>query len=65
MANKEALKDAVFGLPWESFWALADPAQRAQLVELIKLIEDAGAMIVNGTELPDYQTIVSPTGWNW
>ena len=29
------------------------------------MIESAGATIINGTELPDYQTIVSPDGWNW
>ncbi|MCJ1356722.1 MAG: hypothetical protein MMC33_006717 [Icmadophila ericetorum] len=65
MTNQDALRDAVFGLPWESFWVLADPAQQAQLVQLVKLIESAGATIINGTELPDYQTIVSPDGWNW
>jgi amidase len=34
-------------------------------VELINLIQSAGATIINGTELPNYQTIVSPNGWNW
>ncbi|MCJ1255278.1 hypothetical protein MMC24_003094 [Lignoscripta atroalba] len=63
--NKEALKGAVFGLPWESFWVFADPFQQAQLLELIDLIERAGATIINGTELPNYETIVSPDGWNW
>ncbi|KAL8842275.1 MAG: hypothetical protein Q9170_000601 [Blastenia crenularia] len=29
------------------------------------MIEDAGAIIVNNTEIPNYQTIVSLTGWNW
>lgn len=36
-----------------------------QLLELIDLIESAGATIVNGTEMPNYQTIVSPNGWDW
>ncbi|KAL9636501.1 MAG: hypothetical protein Q9164_002784 [Protoblastenia rupestris] len=65
LSNKDALKGATFGLPWESFWTQADPAQQAQLVELLDLIESAGATIVNNTELPNYETIVSPTGWNW
>ncbi|KAI9880468.1 MAG: hypothetical protein M1830_002820 [Pleopsidium flavum] len=65
LTSKEALKGAVFGLPWQTFWVLADPAQQAQLLDLIDLIERAGAMVINGTELPDYQTIVSPNGWNW
>ncbi|MCJ1394763.1 hypothetical protein MMC18_007643 [Xylographa bjoerkii] len=65
ITDKSALKGAVFGLPWQSFWTLNDPAQNEQLVALIRLIESAGAIVVNGTELPDYQTIVSPNGWNW
>ncbi|BCS25086.1 amidase family protein [Aspergillus puulaauensis] len=65
LANKTALQGARFGLPWESFWALGDSDQIAQLVELVQLLEDAGATIVNGTELPHYKTIVSPDGWNW
>ncbi len=65
LANKESLNGAIFGLPWQSFWVLADPAQQAQLLDLIALITDAGATVINGTELPDYQTIVSPDGWNW
>ncbi|MCJ1377270.1 hypothetical protein MMC17_000362 [Xylographa soralifera] len=65
VTDKSALKGAVFGLPWQSFWALNDPAQNEQLVALIQLIENAGATVINGTELPNYQTIVSPDGWNW
>ncbi|KAL2842381.1 amidase signature domain-containing protein [Aspergillus pseudoustus] len=65
LADKSALQGAVFGLPWESFWALGDSQQIAQLVELIRLLESAGATIINGTELPHYKTVVSPDGWNW
>ncbi|KAI9730402.1 MAG: hypothetical protein M1834_005912 [Cirrosporium novae-zelandiae] len=65
LTTKSALKGAVFGLPWESFWIYADSAQLAQLKELIVLIESAGATVINGTELPNYKTIVSPDGWNW
>ena len=63
--DRSALKGAVFGLPWESFWRLASPTQLSQLRELLELIQDAGATIINGTELPHYRTIVSPDGWNW
>lgn len=45
--------------------ALGDPAQIAQLTELLDLIKSAGATIINGTEIPHYKTIVSPDGWNW
>lgn len=65
LSKKNALKGAVFGLPWKSFWVYADEEQQATLLELIDLIRGAGATIVNGTELPNYETIVSPTGWNW
>ncbi|KAL9005882.1 MAG: hypothetical protein Q9188_001344 [Gyalolechia gomerana] len=65
LSDRSALRGAKFGLPWLSFWALADPEQQAILLELIELIKDAGAIIVNGTEIPNYQTIVSPAGWNW
>ena len=65
LSSKTALKGAVFGLPWMSFWVFADPLQQAQLLELINLIEGAGATVINGTELPDYKKIVSPDGWNW
>lgn len=65
LTDKKALKGAVFGLPWKSFWANNDPAQNAQLIKLIDKIKAAGATVINGTELPNYETIVSPTGWNW
>ncbi|KAJ6102863.1 hypothetical protein N7486_005290 [Penicillium sp. IBT 16267x] len=65
LSKKDALKGAVFGLPWKSFWALGDAVQIAQLEELLDLIKSAGATIINGTELPHYKTIVSPDGWNW
>jgi len=65
LTDKSALKNATFGLPWQSFWVLADEEQRAALVETIKEIEAAGAAIVNGTELMDWERIVSPKGWDW
>lgn len=65
MASKEALKGAVFGLPWASFWALGDPDLIAQLMELVELIKAAGATVINGTELPHREKIVAPDGWNW
>lgn len=35
------------------------------LLELIDLIKEAGATIINETEIPNYETTVSPNGWNW
>lgn len=37
----------------------------ASLNELTDLMQQAGARIINGTELPNYKTTVSPHGWNW
>jgi len=65
LTDKKALKDAVFGLPWNSFWVHADEDMLSQLLELVDLIEAAGATVINGTEITDYETIVSPDGWNW
>ncbi|KAH7636107.1 amidase signature domain-containing protein [Sordaria sp. MPI-SDFR-AT-0083] len=65
LTTKDALKDATFGIPWNSFWRYADPEQLRQLTALIQLIEDAGATIINGTEITDHERIVSPNGWDW
>ena len=65
LSKKSALKDATFGLPWQSFWQYADSEQQEQLLELINLIESAGAKIINNTEITNYETLVSPSGWNW
>lgn len=65
MTDKDSLKTATFGLPWNSFWVYADDAQKAVLGELVSLMESAGATIINKTEILDYESIVSPTGWNW
>lgn len=55
LTDKSALRGAVFGLPWDSFWALNEPGQNENLLELLALIESAGATIINGTELPGYE----------
>ncbi|KAH7312624.1 amidase signature domain-containing protein [Stachybotrys elegans] len=65
LTTKCALKGAVFGLPWNSFWVYADEAQQRALVELVGMIEAAGATIINETEITNYETLVSPDGWNW
>ncbi|KKA30172.1 hypothetical protein TD95_001184 [Thielaviopsis punctulata] len=65
LSKKDALKGAVFGIPWKSFWVYADIQQRQILRRLLCLMEGAGATIVNNTEILDYETIVSPNGWDW
>ncbi len=63
--HASSLKGAKFGIPWASFWALADQEQLNILLEMVSMIQDAGATIVNGTELPYYNKVVSPDGRNW
>ncbi|KAK4198690.1 putative amidase [Triangularia verruculosa] len=65
LTDKRALKGATFGLPWQSFWRHADAEQLRQLGALLDLIKTAGATIINGTEITDYETIVSPDWWDW
>ncbi|KAL8868422.1 MAG: hypothetical protein Q9174_005004 [Haloplaca sp. 1 TL-2023] len=65
LSDRQALKGATFGLPWKSLWALADPEQLSILTELLDIIQQAGATIINNTEIPYYGTIVSPDGWDW
>lgn len=65
LSNATALKGAKFGIPWASFWALADQEQLDVLTDMVRMIEAAGATVINGTELPYYKEIVSPDGWNW
>lgn len=65
LTTKEALKGAVFGLPWMSFWKHASSNQQNQLRQLVSLIQSAGATVINGTELPHWKTIVSPDGEDW
>ena len=65
LSNSTALKGAKFGIPWKSFWKKADPHQLAVLLEMVDMVQNAGATIVNGTELPHWREIVSPDYWNW
>ncbi|KAK6856332.1 hypothetical protein PG995_006519 [Apiospora arundinis] len=65
LSKSDCLKDAVFGLPWKSFWVYADEEQQNALTSIISLIESAGATIINGTEIANYETLISPDGWDW
>lgn len=65
LSNRTALKGATFGIPWNSFWVYADPEQQKILTSILTLIKSAGATIINNTEITNYQTLVSPDGWNW
>lgn len=65
LSNRHALLNATFGLPWSSFWVYADTEQQTLLLSLLSTIEDAGGTVINNTELPSHETVISPNGWNW
>ncbi|KAI1131453.1 amidase family protein [Nemania abortiva] len=65
IANKDALKDARFGIPWESFWAWNSPEQNLELLEVVQLLVHEGATVVNRTELEGREILVNPNGWDW
>ncbi|KAG9229622.1 amidase signature domain-containing protein [Amylocarpus encephaloides] len=65
LTDKSALKDAVFGLPWLSFWQYASSDMQEQLLSVVGLIAEAGATVLNDTELPSWQQVISPDGWDW
>lgn len=65
LSNSSVLANATFGLPWLSFWQYCDEQQLDQLTRLVAHLQKLGATIINGTEILNYETIVSPDGWNW
>ncbi|KAL1900373.1 hypothetical protein Cpir12675_000955 [Ceratocystis pirilliformis] len=65
ISDKTALKGATFGLPWDSFWKHASDEQLDVLLKLVTLIEDAGATVINGTEILDGDEFISPGEWDW
>ncbi|SCU86990.1 LANO_0C09758g1_1 [Lachancea nothofagi CBS 11611] len=64
LADKSALEGAKFGLPWEKLWSKAKPDEIPRLLEVIKMIEDAGATVYNNTDFEN-QNVISSKGWNW
>lgn len=47
------------------FWVLADGDMQSQLLSFVSLIEEAGATVINSTEITDCETLVSPDDWDW
>ncbi|KAI0489858.1 amidase signature enzyme [Xylaria cf. heliscus] len=63
--NKDMLRGARFGIPWDSLWARNSPEQNHQLIEILDRVRARGAEIVNSTELEDHEILVNPSGWDW
>ncbi|KAF2749742.1 amidase signature enzyme [Sporormia fimetaria CBS 119925] len=69
LAGKTALQGAKFGLPLKRVWEAAAQSEKhkasyKELQKLIKLLEKAGAEIVD-VNFPSAEEIISPEGWNW
>ncbi|SCU84449.1 LAME_0C09516g1_1 [Lachancea meyersii CBS 8951] len=64
LTDKTALKGAKFGLPWKKLWSKAKSDEIPRLLEVIKIIEDAGATVYNNTDFEN-QDVISGDGWNW
>jgi amidase len=65
LSKAEALRGVKFGIPYASLWSLADQEQLDVLNAMVGMIKEAGATVVNRTELPHADQIISPDGWNW
>ncbi|EXJ77458.1 hypothetical protein A1O3_09684 [Capronia epimyces CBS 606.96] len=66
LASQDALKGAVFGLPWLSLWnQTSNSADLPALLKVVERLKAAGATIINGTEFPHYKDVLSPSGWDW
>ncbi|OBT85216.1 hypothetical protein VE02_05220 [Pseudogymnoascus sp. 03VT05] len=64
IASKESLKGAVFGLPMKRVWENVDKAIRPRFEELLQMIRDAGAEIVE-VDFPCWEAMIDEKGWNW
>ncbi|KAK6457812.1 Glutamyl-tRNA amidotransferase subunit A (Glu-ADT subunit A) [Scheffersomyces xylosifermentans] len=64
LGDRSSLKGAKFGLPWAKLWSTADEEQVEGLLETIKLIESAGATVINNTDFGNLD-VISDDGWNW
>ncbi|KII96131.1 hypothetical protein PLICRDRAFT_170708 [Plicaturopsis crispa FD-325 SS-3] len=66
LSNTRALKGAKFGLPWKNLWDQPSAAgQLPALLDALKVLKAAGAIIYNNTDYKYQSEIVSSDGWNW
>jgi amidase len=69
LSKKDVLKGARFGIPWKRVWETASTnatngLEYDSLMELIKKIEKAGALVVK-VDFQSAEEIISPGGWDW
>lgn len=70
VSRKEALAGARFGLPSKRIWeaAKANEADREEyksLRAILDQLENAGAEVIEATDFPSVDEIISPDGWDW
>lgn len=65
LADRKALKGAKFGLPMRRFWQCAPQPQRKVVEQVLELVMDAGAQIVE-VEMPCAEERLAEDGeWDW
>jgi amidase len=70
VSNKDALRNARFGLPWKRVWETAagkedKKEQYESLIAVVQRLREAGAEVVEWTDFPSAEEIIPPTGWDW
>ncbi|KAI2144907.1 hypothetical protein LOZ29_000588 [Ophidiomyces ophidiicola] len=70
ISQRDALKGARFGLPWQRVWKMASENEKLKIhYETLKAViadmKSAGAEIFEGADFPSAKEIIPPTGWDW
>jgi amidase len=69
VSKRDVLKGAKFGLPWKRIWEKASEKEPKvhydELMAVVKRIREAGAEVIEWTDLPSAETIIPPSGWDW
>ncbi|KAI1936815.1 hypothetical protein LOZ66_004321 [Ophidiomyces ophidiicola] len=70
ISQRDALKGARFGLPWQHVWKMASENEQLKIhYETLKAViadmKSAGAEIFEGADFPSAKEIIPPTVWDW
>lgn len=65
VSNKDALKGARFGLPWERIWSRTSSKEIARLSGVLDDLRAHGAIIYNNTNFKNPEALISAEGWDW
>ncbi|ODV84779.1 hypothetical protein CANARDRAFT_200305 [[Candida] arabinofermentans NRRL YB-2248] len=65
VSDKSALKGAKFGLPWDRIWSQAKEDEIERLYEVLDMLTEAGAELINNTDWKNPAASISVDGWDW